>query len=262
MLVESELFGASKGSHSSAFESTRGKIGAAERGTLFLDEINLMPKEVQSKLLQFLNSNEYYPLGSTRLIKSDIRIICATNSDLEQQVLLGNFRQDLYYRVSAFPIELPPLRARKDDIVTFAESFKKRSQEIHNLPQIPFSKVNFERILQYAWPGNIRELLHKVESACIRAMADGSSEVEPRHLSLPKAARPKETGFKHATKEFQRTYLREKLDLFDWNISKTAKELEMSRSHLHSLMNSLEIDKEVTYSASNDGTVVELLSVN
>lgn len=259
MLLESELFGAAKGAHSSAFTTIKGKIAAAEGGTLFLDEVNLMSIDMQAKLLQFLNDGHYYPLGSTTICQANIRLICATNTSLETAIAKGDFREDLYHRISSYPIQLRPLRDRRDDIIQIALVNCQNSIFKHKLPPIKLSAQALACIVSHNWPGNLRELSNVMQRACIEATINESEVIEQHHLGISVQPLKRErrierqtliendaNDLKTVTQNFQRTYIEKKLNEHLWNVSKTAKSLGLSRGHLHTLMNSLELDRDVT----------------
>lgn len=161
-LLESELFGHEKGAFTGAAVSRPGKLEMADKGTLLLDEIADMPSTVQAKLLRFLQEKEIQRLGSSKTIKVDLRIIAATNKDLEEQVAKGLFREDLYFRINVFRLDVPPLKARKDDIPILAEFFS-------NLAPTPKKIVHdaMEALMDHSWPGNVRELQNTIERACL-----------------------------------------------------------------------------------------------
>ncbi|HEX8948777.1 MAG TPA: sigma-54 dependent transcriptional regulator [Dissulfurispiraceae bacterium] len=165
--LEAELFGWEKGAFTGAVEKTAGKIQAADGGTLFLDEIAELDIDLQAKLLRFLQEKEYSPLGSNKIIKADVRIIGATNKDLKECVADGAFREDLYYRFNVIGITVPPLRERKEDIITLARHFLKESLRVFELPQKDFSKDAEKALTAYDWPGNVRELENTVKRASI-----------------------------------------------------------------------------------------------
>jgi transcriptional regulator with PAS, ATPase and Fis domain len=177
-LIESELFGYEKGAFTGANESKKGKFEAAEGGTLFLDEIGDLSLELQVRLLRVLQEREIHPLGSTSPRKVDVRIIAATNRNLEKAIGEGNFRLDLYYRLNVFPIILPSLRERKSDIIPLANHFAQRFSKASNRI---FSGINPEMVqalLDYHWPGNIRELENVIERSVI--LNDGKTELQLR----------------------------------------------------------------------------------
>jgi transcriptional regulator with GAF, ATPase, and Fis domain len=166
-LFESEFFGHSKGAFTGALTVREGRFNAADGGTLFLDEIGEIPLELQSKLLRVLQDGEYARVGENTTRKVDTRIVAATNRDLKQQVKIGRFRDDLYFRLNVFPIEVPPLRARKDDIGLLAEYFFKRSLQNMNRPEIKLTMEQLQQLHDYDWPGNCRELQNIMERAAI-----------------------------------------------------------------------------------------------
>ena len=179
-LLESELFGHTRGAFTGAVQSQTGRFQAAHGGTLFLDEIGELPLALQPKLLRFLETKEVQRLGSAEPVKLDVRVIAATNVDLERQVEERAFREDLFYRLSAFCIELPALRHRREDIVSLARTFVAHvSSETHGLP--PQINAEVVRLLEeHSWKGNVRELQLVLEQACI--LADGAAQIEPEHL--------------------------------------------------------------------------------
>ncbi|HOY65894.1 MAG TPA: sigma-54 dependent transcriptional regulator [Candidatus Ozemobacteraceae bacterium] len=170
-LVESELFGHVKGAYTGADRDRIGRFDEADGGTLFLDEIGDMPVEQQVKLLRILQSGEVRPIGSTRSHRVDVRVVAATNRDLEALVREGRFREDLYYRLSLFVITIPPLRERHEDIPALAESFLERFAEEQQRPAMHLAGETRELLLEYAWPGNIRELENAMHYAV--TMCDG-----------------------------------------------------------------------------------------
>ena len=170
-LIESELFGYEKGAFTGANRTKMGLFEAANKGTLFIDEIGELPLHLQTKLLRVLETGTIRRIGGTRYIDVDVRIIAATNRDPKEMLQNGNFRQDLYYRLSAFPVTVPPLRERKDDIPGLAEFFLKNIEEGDN--QIPLAPEVIEKLLGYSYPGNVRELRNMIERAVI--LAAGSS---------------------------------------------------------------------------------------
>ena len=166
-LIESELFGHEKGSFTGAFEKRIGKFELAEGGTIFLDEIGEMPLDLQSKLLRVLQEKEYERIGGTKVMKSDVRVIAATNRDLKQEVEKGNFRSDLFYRLNVFPILVPPLRERKEDIPVLVAYFIRKLSKRHGKMLKMIRESDMKLLLDYQWPGNIRELEHMVEQSMI-----------------------------------------------------------------------------------------------
>jgi Nif-specific regulatory protein len=240
-LVESELFGALPGAHSTASRRVEGKIAAAERGTLMLDEVGELSPAAQAKLLQLLHSKRYYPLGGTKPIEADVRVIAATNADLHAAVAAHRFREDLLYRLQVLPVRVPSLAERREDIAALALHFCERACERHRLPRVTLSPGALRALETAEWPGNIRQLAHAVEAGAIWAAGEGAHEIERMHL-FPEAPPPTTPGipqgatFQAATRQFQAALLRQALQDNDWNVAETAKRLDLARSHLHKLI--------------------------
>ncbi|MBY0419585.1 MAG: sigma-54 dependent transcriptional regulator, partial [Pararheinheimera sp.] len=178
-LIDSELFGHVKGSFTGALRDHQGVFAQAEQGTLFLDEVTEMPLEQQVKLLRVLESGEYRPVGSNKVCMANVRVIAATNRDPQQAVADGIFREDLYFRLSQFPVKVPPLREREGDIAGLAQHFLAYCNA-REKQQKQWSDTALSVIKQYSWPGNVRELKHAVERAFILA----DKLIEPEHLLL------------------------------------------------------------------------------
>jgi transcriptional regulator with GAF, ATPase, and Fis domain len=176
-LLEAELFGYTKGSFTGAVQSRIGRIHAAHGGTLFLDEIGDMPLPLQSKILRFLEQGEVQRLGGNDNLKVDVRVIAATNADLKKMIANSQFREDLYYRIAVFPINLPPLRERMDDMEELARSFVAKF-----LPGVSLSREAMDILAQHSWPGNIRELRNAIERATI--MVGTEPEIRAEHIIL------------------------------------------------------------------------------
>ncbi|NBV76133.1 MAG: sigma-54-dependent Fis family transcriptional regulator [Methylococcaceae bacterium] len=166
-LVESEIFGHKKGAFTGAITDKQGLFEAAHGGTLFLDEINSLPLAVQSKLLRFLENGECMPVGANKAQKLDVRVIAATNADLNQLIANGEFRRDLYFRLNVVPLELPALHQRREDIEQLAQHFFKMFAELHSLSAPSLSKATEKVLRAYAWPGNVRELRNLCERLSI-----------------------------------------------------------------------------------------------
>lgn len=180
-LIESELFGFEKGAFTDAQEAKAGQFELANGGTLFLDEIGEMPYGVQAKLLRALQEKEVRRLGSSKNIKIDIRIVSATNANLHEKIKKGEFREDLYYRLHTIPLNIPPLRERKDEIIQIADKILEQNCIKYDFEQKSFSKEAQSQLLSYTWPGNIRELISVVERAVILSEAN---EITPSDLFL------------------------------------------------------------------------------
>jgi len=177
-LLEAELFGYSRGAFTGALQSYAGRIQSAHQGTLFLDEIGDMPLGLQPKLLRFLEQKELQRLGSSQVVRVDVRLVSASNADLLALVKEGRFREDLYYRLSAFPVAIPPLSARKEDIEELAEHFLGRFSQSRTRPKL--SKDALARLRSESWRGNVRELQNVIERAVILAGEEGA--IGPEHL--------------------------------------------------------------------------------
>ena len=171
-LVESELFGYEKGAFTGADKQKRGRIELAHQGTLFIDEIGEMPKSIQAKLLRVLQEKTFLRIGGSQPIHSDFRLVAATNRNLAREVTRGNFREDLFYRISIVPIHVPPLRERREDIVFLARHFVSRYAKKYNHPELDLSREDEEALVNYHWPGNVRELINVIERAVILSKGD------------------------------------------------------------------------------------------
>lgn len=180
-LLESELFGHVRGAFTGAVKDSWGKVQAADGGTLFLDEIGDLPPSIQPKLLRLLQERQYERVGETRTRQADIRVIAATNMDLEKQVAEGNFREDLYYRLNVISIEMPPLAERPNDIEILAQNFLSFFTREQNRPKLSFTPRAIEKLRSYSWPGNLRELRNVIERAVI--LSDGP-EMDAGDLSV------------------------------------------------------------------------------
>jgi Nif-specific regulatory protein len=244
-LLESELFGAFAGSHSTAARRIEGKISSAERGTLLLDEIAELSLAAQAKLLQLLQSKTYYPLGSARPVVADVRVIAASNADLKAAVVDRRFRDDLYYRLQVVPIRVPGLAERREDIIELAELFCAQAVDRHRLPQLRLSP-GARRALQLAeWPGHVRQLEHVVEAACIRAAGESALQVETAHVFPDGPVEPhgSRRTFQDSTRQFQAQLVRDTLEDSGWNVVEAARRLDIARSHLYNLINTFGIER-------------------
>ncbi|MEW6270205.1 MAG: sigma-54-dependent Fis family transcriptional regulator [Thermodesulfobacteriota bacterium] len=247
-LVESELFGAMPGAHSTAVRRIEGKIAAAERGTLFLDEIGDLTLAAQAKLLQLLQSRQYYPLGSVRPVTADIRLIAATNVDLKAAVAERRFREDLLYRLQVLPLRLPTLAERREDIADLMEFFAGGACDRHGLPKLELSRNAIRGAELADWPGNVRQLAHAVEAAVIRATGEGARQIEYHHvfpgaLNEPSAEDPS-LSFQEMTRRYQARMLREALEANGWNVAQVAQRLDLARSHLYTLIRAFGLKRQ------------------
>jgi len=243
-LVENELFGHERGAFTDASTSQCGLIHEAEGGTLFLDEIDCLPALAQVKLLRFLQEKEYRRLGSTKTYQADVRIITATNSDLEETVRTGKLRRDLYYRLNVLLLTLPPLRERREDIPRLARHFLAKYAAEFNKQVTDFSADAIPALVVYEWPGNVRELEHIVEQAVVL------SEQEVIHkadIVLPRVATPvRQDSFQEAKAkviaQFEKTYIQELLLAYQGNITRAAQAARKNRRAFWQLLRKHRID--------------------
>ncbi|HEC79361.1 MAG TPA: GAF domain-containing protein [candidate division WOR-3 bacterium] len=236
-LLESELFGYEKGAFTGATSLHRGRFELAHKGTIFLDEIGDLAPETQSKLLRVIQEREFERLGGTKVIKVDVRVIAATNQNLEEKIAEKQFREDLFYRLNVFPIQIPPLRERKDDIPLLAKHFLTiYARDMNKTIKDIDSKV-MQRLLDYPWPGNVRELQNVIERAVVLATGD---TIDINCLMLP-ARRCKEfeisgKGLKEAVDAFKLNYIRETIEQCGGNQRKASKILKIQPSYLSRLL--------------------------
>lgn len=230
-LIENELFGHERGAYTGAGGSRFGLIQEANQGTLFLDEVNSLPLLAQVKLLRFLQNKEYRPLGSTKSLHGNVRVIAATNANLEAEVEAGNLRQDLYYRLNVVPIALPPLRARSTDIILLARHFLAHYAAKLNSPAIAFSPEAERKLLFYRWPGNVRELEHVIERVAVLSTGKIIQEEqiilpgennELTHLSFQEMKAK-------VISQFETDYIQSLLIAYKGNISKAARAAHKER---------------------------------
>jgi Nif-specific regulatory protein len=247
-LLESELFGAVRGAHSTATAAVQGKIAAAEGGTLFLDEVGELPLAAQAKLLQLLQAKVYYPLGSNRPVRADVRVIAATNADLQEAVQAHRFREDLFYRLHVLPIRVPSLAERREDVPELARHFAALAGERHGLPRLDLSPSALRLLPALDWPGNVRQLAHTVEAATIRAAGTGARQIERAHLfpsaaDVPADLQEEGLSFQEATRRFQARLLRETMDAAGGNVREVARRLDLTRSHVYNLLQVFGIER-------------------
>jgi DNA-binding NtrC family response regulator len=235
-LFESELFGAEKGAHSTATRRIEGKVDAARGGTLFLDEVGEIPLTVQSKLLTFLQSRRYYRLGGNAPLEADVRVVAATNADLPDLCAQKRFREDLYYRLNVLEVRVPPLRDRPEDIAPVAEAIVKNLGKAHDRP-IPLSRAARVALAESEWPGNVRQLENVLQRGWAVALSEGAGAIEPRHLFPERAAEGDAPAtYEDAMRRFQARFLEEALRESGWNVSETARQIGLARSHLNDLI--------------------------
>ena len=227
-LLESELFGYERGAFTGALQPKAGQIELAARGTLFLDEVSEMSLLAQAKFLRFLQEREFQRLGGTRLQKANVRVIAATNRNLRQAVERGTFREDLFYRLQVFDVQLPALRDRSSDVLLLAEHFLQSFAEVSGAPPARLSDEARDALVAHSWPGNIRELGNVVEAASI--LSD-EGVIERHHLSLHAGMTATAATQDLATME--RQTIERALHQTDWNKSKTARRLGLTRTQLY-----------------------------
>ena len=240
-LLESELFGYRKGAFTGANTDKRGLFEAADGGTIFLDEIGDMPPTMQVKLLRVLERGEFMPVGATEVRRVDTRVISATHRDLMAEVRAGRFREDLYYRLNAFPIRVPPLREHHEDIPLLAAHFLKRLAQKWGKREVTVAPEAMECLVRYAWPGNVRELEHELERAL--TLAGDAPTLSPLHFSERILSASSGAGhvrlagsLKQARDAFERDYIAHVLRIEKGNVSHAARALGISRVMLQRKM--------------------------
>jgi transcriptional regulator with PAS, ATPase and Fis domain len=234
-LIESELFGHEEGAFSGAHRDREGLCVEADGGTLFLDEIGDMQRSLQSKLLRFLQDGEFTPVGSNEVRSVDVRLVCATNQDLDALVEAGQFRKDLYYRIRVIRLEVPPLRERRGDIPLLIDHFLSRAAHKHGRPRPELTDECRRRLLEYEWPGNVRELENEIDRLVI--MGGGQDEIGEDLLSahidgertLEVFPGVEDMTLPEAKERLERTMMREALEETDWNKTRAAEMLDVSR---------------------------------
>lgn len=259
-LIESELFGHEKGSFSGATSMKRGQFEQADGGTLFLDEIGDMSLSTQAKVLRALQEQQFNRVGGTKLLKVDVRVLAASNKDLMKEIEKGTFREDLYYRLNVVPIVVPPLRERREDIPLLIRHFMKLHAEEQGLRTKEVTPDAMAVFQQYEWPGNIRELRNLIERLMIMVpgnVIDGAQATMTLQVKAPgavaaatpavqTAASPLFTqpfdSLRDARNAFEKEYIARKLREHHWNISRTAEDLKIERSHLHRKIKLLDVE--------------------
>lgn len=246
-LFESELFGAAPGAHSTAQKRVMGKLETAHNGTLFLDEVGELSLRAQAKLLQVLQSGTYYPLGAATARQANVRVIAATNADLAMAVKEKRFREDLFYRLNVYPIRVPALSERREDIPLLASHFCESTCSANGIARLELSDAALASLSALDLPGNIRELSNAVQASVLRAHGDGSRQIERRHVmpsaDAPRLGTPTPSTFHEATRCFQEQLLRETLAREQWNVAATARTLEMTRAHVYNLLAAFNISR-------------------
>jgi transcriptional regulator with GAF, ATPase, and Fis domain len=244
-LADSQLFGHRRGSFTGAVSDQPGLVRAAAGGTLFLDEIGDLPLDVQPKLLRFLEQQEIMPIGDTRPQRVDVRVLAATNADLEQRVAEGKFREDLYYRLNVIRIHVPPLRERREEIPHLSTYFLREALERLGKPDVHLSSEARDAFSQYWWPGNVRQLKNEIQRAVALGAPGGT--IDPVHLSpeigsaklpsttpsTPRATPWGATSLASAVEQIERDLIQAALDRSHGNISASARALGLTRRGLY-----------------------------
>jgi two-component system nitrogen regulation response regulator NtrX len=241
-LIESELFGHTKGSFTGASESKKGKFELADGGTLFLDEIGDMSLKTQAKVLRAVEEQRFQPIGAPSAVRVDVRVVAATNKNLQNEIAAGRFREDLFYRLNVIPFFVPPLRERREDIPVLARYFMRVFAVEHGRGPKDFSGEALDLMMDYSWPGNVRELRNEVERLVIMVQ-DGL--IQSKDLSLPNggAATSRASTLHEARAQYERQFILDKLKENNWNMSQTARVLGLERSYLYRKMKAYGIEK-------------------
>jgi two-component system nitrogen regulation response regulator NtrX len=236
-LIESELFGHERGAFTGAVQRRQGKFELADGGTIFLDEIADMSLKTQAKVLRVLENGVIERIGGTQSIRVDVRVLAATNRDLQGMIGEGLFREDLFYRLNVIPFTVPPLRERAGDIPALAEHFLTLFTLQAGQKSRRFSPAALDRLRRYRWPGNIRELKNLIERLVIMT---GGEVIEAADIPVDgeepvaePAGAEEDLSFREARLEFERSFLRRALERNEWNVARTARHLKLERSHLH-----------------------------
>ncbi len=252
-LIESELFGHMKGSFTGAISDRAGKFEQADHGTLFLDEIGDMSLAAQAKVLRVLQDGVVSRIGGTKTIQVDVRVLAATNKELESEIAAGRFREDLFYRLNVVPIAVPPLRERREDIDQLVIHFLRQFAARDGLPARDITNDALRRLSELEWPGNVRELRNTMERLVILANASTISAADVERLVGRRSAEPAGLGnlvdcatFEEFKQAAERAFLQAKLRAFDWNVSETARALDMPRSNLYKKIERYGLTRETT----------------
>src|SRR5262245_10844751 len=233
-LIESELFGHTKGSFTGASDAKKGKFELADGGTLFLDEIADMSLKTQAKVLRAIEERSFQPIGAQSTLRVDVRVIAATNKNLQNEIAGGRFREDLFYRLNVIPFFVPPLRERREDIPALARYFTRIFSTEHGRDPKEFSSDAMDAMEDYSWPGNVRELRNEIERLVIMVQ---NEVVQCRDLSVPNGSgSPRASTLHEARAQYEREFIVSKLKENNWNISQTARNLGLERSYLYRKM--------------------------
>ncbi|TVQ39823.1 MAG: GAF domain-containing protein [Spirochaetaceae bacterium] len=244
-LLESELFGHVKGAFTDAQNDRRGRFELADSGTIFLDEIGDLPLTLQAKMLRVLQNQTFERVGSSQPMRVDVRIIAATNKDIDEAVAEGSFRRDLYYRLNVLPLYVPPLRERLEDIPVLAQHFLNRFRREIKKQVAGFSEQAMQEMLSYSWPGNVRELENSIERAIVTTR---SEYIQPEDLALRSSGSAEEERYigktlKDSMNLFKKHFIRTTLEQNGWNQTATARVLGIQRTYLSRLIRELDITR-------------------
>ena len=242
-LLESELFGHVKGAFTNAIANRQGRFEMADGGTIFLDEIGDLPLSLQAKILRVIQERKFEKVGSDHTVTVNVRIIAATNKDLEEQVQRGQFRSDLYYRLNVLPVYIPPLRQRPEDILELAQFFLKVFMRETKKQFDGFSQEALEAMLSYSWPGNVRELQNCIERACVIGKNKwiGPEDLFLKHGETLNENETTERNLKNAINIFKTNFIRKVLEENNWNQTEAARSLAIQRTYLSRLVKELKI---------------------
>ncbi|MEA1970286.1 MAG: sigma-54 dependent transcriptional regulator [Thermodesulfobacteriota bacterium] len=238
-LIESELFGHEKGAFTGATEKKKGKFDLANKGTIFLDEVADMSLKAQAKILRILQEKKFERVGGTRIIDTDVRVLAATNKNLEYEMEKGRFRQDLYYRLNVIPLEIPPLRDRIEDVSLLADHFIREFSLKESKREKHIAADALKVLVDHTWPGNVRELKNIIERLVITSPSDiiTADDMPPlskeNHKSRDSGFSEDVYSFKGAREIFEKDYLVKKLVENNWNVKRTAESIGLERSNLH-----------------------------
>jgi two-component system response regulator GlrR len=235
-LLESKLFGHDKGAFTGATQSARGSFAQAQGGTIFLDEIGDMSLTIQAKVLRVLQERTFYPIGSEKLVEVNVRVLVATNKDLEEEVKNGLFRKDLYYRIHVIPIHLPPLRERKEDIQPLVEHFVKKFNHQMKKEVKGVTPEAMKKLILYNWPGNVRELENTIEYTMAMTRLDYITEDYVLQAETSSAEEPLIKPLREAKDAFERSYLISLLQITNGNVSDAAEIAGKYRADLYALL--------------------------
>ena len=252
-LIESELFGHAKGAFTNATSSKRGKFELANHGTLFLDEIGDMSLKTQAKILRILQEQQFEKVGGHDTISVDVRVIAATNKNLETEIANGTFREDLYYRLNVIPIEMPPLKERKTDLPLLIEYFLDLMAKELGESKKKLTAGAMKALSNYNWPGNVREVKNVIERICILSEGGSVSEGDiPKFNNDRSNAKSRSESMKldvfadltlkKAKEEFEKQFILSRLGANNWNVTKTAESIGVERSNFHRKLRTYNID--------------------